>query len=53
VWISHLRHTWCVPRWSHLSWFAPPNNIWWGVQLMKPSLCSYEVFCSLVLLSRP
>ena len=35
VYTSPLPHTCCLPRPSHSSWFYHPNNIWWGVQIMK------------------
>jgi hypothetical protein len=25
-----------MPRPSHSSWFDHTNNIWWGVQVIKP-----------------
>ena len=32
---SHLPHTRYMPRPSHSSWFYHPNNIGWGVQIIK------------------
>ena len=35
VYSSTLPHTWHMPRPSHSSWFDRPNNIGWGVQIIK------------------
>ena len=32
---SHFSHTCYMPCPSHSSWFDHPNNIWWGVQIIK------------------
>jgi hypothetical protein len=35
VCISHVSHTCYMPRSSHPPWFDRPNNILWGVQVMR------------------
>jgi predicted phosphohydrolase len=35
VYISSLPHTCYMPRPCHSSWFHHPNNIGWGVQIIK------------------
>jgi len=37
---SPLPHTCCMTVSSHFSWFDHPNNIWWGVQIIKFLVCS-------------
>jgi len=32
---SLLPHTCYMPRPSHSSWFDHPNDVWWGVQIVK------------------
>ena len=39
--ISPLPHTRYMHRPSHSSRFDHPNNIWWAVQIIKLSLCSF------------
>ena len=41
VWTSSLLHTCHMPRPSHSSWFDHPNNIWWGVQIIKLLLMQF------------
>jgi len=35
VCMSHFPHTCYVHRSTHTSWFARPNNIWWGLHIIK------------------
>ena len=35
VYTTHVPRTCHMPRPSYYSWFHHPNNIWWGVQIIK------------------
>jgi hypothetical protein len=49
VYISPLPNTCYMPRLSHSSRFDHPNNIWWGVQIIKlPLMYSSPPPCYLV-----
>jgi hypothetical protein len=38
---SHLNDTCYMPRQSNSSRFNHPNNIWWRIPIIRPSLCSF------------
>jgi hypothetical protein len=41
VYASTVPHPRYMPRLSHSSWFHHPNNITWGVQIVKLLISTY------------
>jgi len=53
VYTSPLFHTCYLPRQFHSFWVDHPNNIWWGVQIMKPFIMGFSTLACYLVPHRP